>query len=61
MNGFGLARLKMEGCAMHPDDILLNGGELTDKQYIKQLEAYEKDTGDLNRSGIIRDDLTREV
>lgn len=37
--GFGLAHLKGEGAPIHPDDM---GCVLTDEQYNKQLEAYNK-------------------
>lgn len=35
--GFGLARPKKEGSPVHPDDMLCS----TDKQYQRQLAAYE--------------------
>jgi len=54
MDGFGKVRLKQEGCAIHPDDV---EGELTDTQYLHQLEAYEKSTGDMDRRGIAREFL----
>jgi len=42
--GFGMARLKKEGAAVHPDDI---DAEMTPEQRAKQLAAYERDTGDV--------------
>jgi hypothetical protein len=37
---FGLARLKMEGCAAHPDDV---DADMTPEQEARQLAAYERD------------------
>lgn len=42
--GFGIVHIKMEGAAMHPDDMLW---EPTQEQWERQLAAYRKDTGDL--------------
>lgn len=51
--GFGLAYVKKEGCAMHPDDIDV---ELSEQEYIKQANAYINDTGDKNAC-FARDEL----
>lgn len=37
---YGLAHVKAEGCAIHPDD---TDTTFTDEQYAKQLAAYNKD------------------
>lgn len=39
-SSFGLARLKKEGCAVHPDDIL---GDMSPEYEQKQLRAYHRD------------------
>ena len=44
MTGFGLAHLKMEGAAMHPDDFS-DGICITDEQYERQLRAHYITTG----------------
>jgi hypothetical protein len=41
--GFGLAYVRQEGCAIHPDD---TDTDLTEEQYAKQLAAYERDQRD---------------
>ena len=43
MKGFGLAYLRGEGCAIHPDDFL--AGEMPDELYEKFLKAYIRDYG----------------
>ncbi len=45
-DGYGLASIKREGCAMHPRDIRPNpkwSREEYDEWYTKQLKAYEED------------------
>jgi hypothetical protein len=37
---FGLAHLKGEGAPMHPDDFE-NESEMSDAQYVRQLQAYK--------------------
>lgn len=37
-HGFGLARVRPEGSPIHPDEV---NRELTDKQYLAQLQAYK--------------------
>lgn len=39
----GLATLRIEGGAMHPDEVDCH---LSDDQYLKQLRAYIKDAGE---------------
>jgi len=51
--GFGLAPLRMEGCAVHPDEII---AEISDEYYIKQAKRYMKDTGDID-TVFVRDEL----
>jgi DNA/RNA-binding domain of Phe-tRNA-synthetase-like protein len=42
LSGFGLAFLKVEGGAVHPDD---TEADYSDEAYIRQFNAYLKDTG----------------
>lgn len=42
---FGLAKIKAEGCAMHPDEL---NPCMSDEKYIKQLKAYLDGTGHKN-------------
>lgn len=37
--GFGLAYIRQEGCAIHPDD---TDADYTDDQYLRQLRAYHE-------------------
>jgi len=41
---FGMARIKKEGAAAHPDDI---DAFMTPEQEARQLAAYQRDTGDV--------------
>ena len=43
MADYNLCYLRKEGCAVHPDD---TSAALSDKAYIKQLQAYKDGTGD---------------
>ena len=55
---FGGCHLKKEGCAMHPDDTEC---DLTDVAYVRQLEAYWRETcGDVFCS-VIREDLVQRL
>jgi hypothetical protein len=38
--GFGLAHIKGEGAPAHPDDFD-NENEMSDEQYLRQLQAYK--------------------
>lgn len=59
MSAFGLASLKAEGFAVHPDEI---EGDLSDKQYYKQLKAYYSDTGDsVFKIFCVRDGLLQKL
>lgn len=40
MVGFGLVPMKAEGKAMHPDHFN-NASDLSDEQYLKQLQTYK--------------------
>lgn len=43
--GFGLMRVKVEGAPCHPDDYGIGGGngyKFTQKQYARQLKAYNE-------------------
>lgn len=48
-----MTHLKLEGKALHPDDVEY---ELTDEEYKKQALAYIADTGDVY-AVFVRDDL----
>lgn len=56
---FGDARLKIEGCPIHPDDA---DADMTDEQYMSQLNAYAEATGDEAAfNDCVRDDLVNRA
>lgn len=56
---FGDARLKIEGCPIHPDDA---DCDMTDEQYMTQLAAYLEATGDETAfDDCARDDLVNQA
>lgn len=59
LSGFGLGALRMEGCAVHPDEI---EADLSDEQYYKQLKAYYRDVGDSAfKTFCVRDNLLQKL
>jgi hypothetical protein len=56
---FGLARLKAEGAPVHPDD---SEADLTDEQYLRQLQLYKDFHGaDSVDGSIVRDRLLKDL
>ncbi len=45
MSGFGMAHIKTQGMAVHPDSI---ESDVTDAWYIRQAAAYIIDSGDVD-------------
>lgn len=58
----GLAHLKGEGAPMHPDEFD-NEDEMSDAQYLRQLQAYKDHykLGISDFTGIVRDRLIPEL
>jgi hypothetical protein len=55
----GLARSKPEGTPMHPDDM---NSDLTDAQYLRQLQAYKDFHGERAlQECIVRDRLIKDL
>lgn len=57
MSGFGLAHIKMEGAAWHPDETEC---DVSDAWYIKQGASYIRDTGD-ESTYFVRDELKPQI
>jgi hypothetical protein len=59
---FGLASIKKEGCAVHPDEMSM---DMKNPAYIKQAIKYMKDTGHsdavFTRDSIITDEMRKGV
>lgn len=47
-SGFGLAFQKKEGCAIHPDDPMMDTSGWSDDKFLSQLREYSLGTGDYN-------------
>lgn len=56
MNGFGLAHIKKEGAAVHPDEI---EADISDAAYLRQALDYIRDTGDTT-AVFARDEVVKQ-
>ena len=58
---FGLAHLRREGAPMHPDDYH-NESDMSDAQYLRQLQAYKDDNpGSDDYKSCVRDHLLKDL